>query len=76
MIADGLGYRVETCEALPVLVHGFTHFRLTISPWRMEVQRPVRAEAPGRLWLPLSDLEGAALPTPVRRILAKLANMP
>lgn len=73
-VANGLGYSVDNCEALPGLVHGFTHFRLTISPWRVDVLRPARAEEPGRLWLPLDDLEGAALPTPVRRILASLAR--
>jgi A/G-specific adenine glycosylase len=72
-VANDLGYRVETCEALPLRVHSFTHYRLTISPWRIEVDRPARAEEPGHIWLPLSDLAGAALPTPVRRILEPLA---
>jgi len=71
--AKRLGLHVLACGALPGLVHGFTHFRLTIQPWRLDVGRPVRAEAPGRLWLPLAELEGAALPAPVRRILAPLA---
>jgi A/G-specific adenine glycosylase len=70
----GLGYRVETCEALPVLVHGFTHFRLTIAPWRVDVQRPTVAGEPGRVWIPLAELAGAALPTPVQRILAPLGQ--
>jgi len=74
MIAGNMGYRVETVEALPTLVHGFTHFRLTISPWRLTVSGLPRAEEPGRLWLPLADLEGAALPTPIRRILTTLAQ--
>lgn len=71
--AGRLGYQVEVCEALPGMVHAFTHFRLAISPWRMEVKRPMQADEPGRIWLPLGDLDGAALPTPVRRILASQA---
>lgn len=74
--AARLGLRVSTCAALPGVAHGFTHFRLTIQPWRLDVDRPVTAETPGRLWLPLTELEGAALPTPVRRILAPLAAYP
>lgn len=70
--ASRLGYRAEVGEALPALMHSFTHFRLAISPWRLDVARPLQAEEAGRLWLPLSELEGAALPTPVRRILACL----
>lgn len=73
MVADRLGYHAEACVALPVLVHSFTHFRLTISPWRLDVQRPSKTGEPGRLWLSLTDLDGAALPTPVRRILEPLA---
>ena len=75
LAATRLGYRAEAGLALPTLVHTFTHFRLTISPWRLEVQRPVQADEPGRLWLPLADLAGAALPTPVRRILVPLAGL-
>lgn len=70
--ATRLGYGVESVQALTGLVHGFTHFRLKISPWRLNVRPPLRAEEPGRLWLPLSETEGAALPTPIRRILAAL----
>ena len=70
-----LGYPVQARLALPVLVHSFTHFRLTIMPWRLDVPRPAKADAPGYLWLPLTDLEGAALPAPVRRILAPLAAL-
>jgi A/G-specific adenine glycosylase len=73
-VAHGLGYRAKRCEALPELVHRFTHFRLAISPWRLDVGRPATSEEPGRLWLPLQDSAGVALPTPVRRILASLAQ--
>ena len=70
--ATGLGFRVEEAQPLPAFVHGFTHFRLHIQPWLLQVARPLAAGEPGRLWLPLDDLDGAALPTPVRRILLNL----
>lgn len=74
-VAVGLGYDCvpgETPEALPVLRHVFTHFRLDIHPWCMHVSRPVREPHPGQLWLPLDALPGAALPTPIRKILAAI----
>ncbi len=70
--AQRLGYAGETGQPLPILVHCFTHFRLTIRPWRLDVARCVQAGEPGRLWLALDDMDGAALPTPVRKILAAL----
>ena len=73
--AARLGYRAEVGVGLPVLTHAFTHFRLHISPWQLEVQGDGRAEEPGRRWWPLLRMEGAALPTPVRRILAPLTGV-
>lgn len=72
LVAEGLGFRVAACEALPVQAHSFTHFRLTIFPWRLDVGRPITAAEPGRMWLCLTDLQGAAVPAPVRRILETL----
>ena len=53
--------------------HQFTHFGLTIEPWLVEVLRlaPHAAEA-GSTWLPLADLDGAALPAPVAKLLRRL----
>jgi A/G-specific adenine glycosylase len=67
-----LGYQSMETERLPALDHAFTHFRLHIQPWLVTVARPARVEAPGNLWLSLGDLEGGALPSPVRKILARL----
>ena len=55
---------------LPELMHGFTHFRLRIRPWRVDVGcLPASAMEPGSMWLSLDDARSAALPVPVRRIL-------
>ncbi len=70
-VAADLGYRVANpARELPGFSHAFTHFRLTIRPWLLDVVGIDHAGEPGRFWLSLDDLAGAALPTPARRILA------
>jgi A/G-specific adenine glycosylase len=60
-------------DALPPIEHGFTHYRLTIHPQRVQVRSwPSRAEAPGFVWLTRDDALSAALPAPVRTLLRKL----
>ena len=64
---------VNVGDALPPIEHGFTHFNLTIHPQRVAVRRwPLRAEAPGLLWLTRDDALAAALPAPIRKLLAAL----
>jgi A/G-specific adenine glycosylase len=68
-----LGCEWASVTELPVLSHGFTHFRLHIQPRLLAVaRRPSNLAEPGRLWLPLIDAHEAALPTPVRKILSSL----
>jgi A/G-specific adenine glycosylase len=68
------GVTPAVCTALPVVAHGFTHFLLDIEPLRVAVKKlDMRAAGPGTMWLSLADASGAALPAPVRRILAALA---
>ena len=58
---------------MPVIEHGFTHFRLNIQPLRCSVKRKLpRAEAPGRIWLEVGDAARAAVPAPVRKLLLGL----
>ena len=60
-------------KRLPVLRHEFTHFTLDITPivCFLESVSPRVAE-PGRLWLPVEDALGAAVPAPVRKLLGTL----
>jgi A/G-specific adenine glycosylase len=60
-----LGARGAT--KLPVIEHGFTHFRLRILP----VLCAVRRER-GGLWIDLEEAARAAVPAPVRRLLQEL----
>jgi adenine-specific DNA glycosylase len=58
-----------------VIEHGFTHFRLRVQPLLFRVKKlPSRAEAPGRIWLRLEEAMRAAVPAPVRALLAQLAG--
>lgn len=72
--AQALGCQAERVESLPRLTHALTHFRLVMQPWLVHVSRVARvAEANGRLWLPADAALDAALPSPVRRLLASLS---
>jgi A/G-specific adenine glycosylase len=63
------GARLEPFE------HGFTHFRLRIHPLLREVTtKPPRVEAPGMLWIEISEARKAAIPAPVRTLLARLVG--
>ena len=67
------GARVLEVEPLPALAHGFTHFSLAIRPLHLRVSALVpQASEPGVTWLPLEEARGAAIPAPVRKILASL----
>ena len=58
---------------LPVFFHGFTHFRLEIEAVVCHVvECNPRAESPGRLWSGVDEAGGAAVPTPVRKVLRLL----
>lgn len=67
------GAVIAGADRLPAIAHGFTHFKLDIRPLRLQVAAlEPRAAEPGVVWLPLEEALGAAIPAPVRRILAQL----
>jgi A/G-specific adenine glycosylase len=67
------GARALDIEKLPLIAHGFTHFKLDILPLRVRVgQLDSQAGEPGLIWLPLEEAREAAIPAPVRQILARL----
>jgi A/G-specific adenine glycosylase len=68
-----LGVAQASAQALPPLVHAFTHFTLEIAPWRIDLPAAPRMLAePAWQWQALERIGSAALPTPVRRILENL----
>ena len=68
-------YGLETKSLKPwsVLRHGFTHFKLSITPQPIVVQKKLpRASEPSCMWLSIDDALKAAIPKPVRELLIKL----
>ncbi|HET7730362.1 MAG TPA: A/G-specific adenine glycosylase [Usitatibacter sp.] len=67
------GLHGAAVEPLPPFEHAFTHFTLEVMPWRVVPGNggTVTGEKPST-WLPLSEIAGAALPSPVRRLLLAL----
>jgi A/G-specific adenine glycosylase len=61
--------QVTPLPPLPAIEHGFTHFRLTLLPQPCAVRAWPRRAQPGLLWLPLTDVGGAALPAPIKKLL-------
>ena len=70
-VAARHGCRILARDPLPVVRHVFTHFRLDIRILRCHVERRHPAlNSPDWIWLPLAETAQAALPTPIRRVLA------
>jgi A/G-specific adenine glycosylase len=63
------GVSARQWQELPALRHTFTHFHLTLRPWRANVTTlPTAMENPLR-WLHPTQFAAAALPTPIRTLL-------
>src|SRR5262245_49375942 len=70
---EKFGASVIAIDKLPPVAHGFTHYKLDIFPIRLTVGKlAARAAEPGLVWLPLEEARAAAIPAPVKRILASL----
>lgn len=75
IVRERFGLEAELLPALPAFSHSFTHFRLIITPQPMRVgKRPPSAREPGTLWLDREDALGAALPSPIRKLLQSLGE--
>jgi A/G-specific adenine glycosylase len=63
-------HRLQETRELPALRHAFSHFRLTMKPRLCRVDSMAgEMGEPGWEWLPVQEIDSAALPAPVRRIL-------
>jgi A/G-specific adenine glycosylase len=67
------GARIAGADALEPFLHAFTHFTLEVTPWLVRAPARRRFDRPGCLWLALAEIEGAALPSPVRRLLRSVS---
>jgi A/G-specific adenine glycosylase len=68
------GLEATAIVRLEQIEHGFTHFRLHITPVVVTVSPRLGAEEPGRVWLTPDDALGAAIPVPVKRLLMVLTQ--
>ena len=74
-LARDWGLQALAVEAMEPFEHAFTHFTLEVEPWRVRLGKSTRlAEGKAGTWLALSELAGAALPSPVRKLLGKLVS--
>lgn len=63
----------QTCSALPSFSHVFTHFRLHIQAWRIELpSQPLRAAQGSQVWRDLRQCASLGLPAPVKKLLLSL----
>jgi A/G-specific adenine glycosylase len=69
------GLRIGASQRLSDIEHGFTHFRLRITPVLVRTDRTPGACEPGSLWLTPEDARGAAIPAPVRKIIDALEDL-
>lgn len=72
---DKFGVDVKIEKPLSLLTHTFTHFKLHIQPQPLQVlKQSAQVRESGLLWLSIDDAIGAAIPTPVRKILQSLGD--
>jgi A/G-specific adenine glycosylase len=76
MLADWCsqrGHALDNSEALPSFLHDFSHYRLQVQPWRLQLaqRKPAQmAEIDRQLWVADGDLAGLGLPSPIQRLLS------
>jgi A/G-specific adenine glycosylase len=70
-LMQGFGVQALRVMALAPLAHSFTHFHLTLRPLWVATSAPAQSR-PGQVWLALEEARGAAIPTPVRKLLDRL----
>ena len=64
------GMEASGGERLETFTHTFTHFKLHITPLKVQlVRKPLRVEQMGSVWLDVGEALGGAIPTPVRAML-------
>jgi A/G-specific adenine glycosylase len=67
----------ESVERLPQLSHGFTHFKLHITPYQIRLaQRLELVGELGHVWYPAADLTTAPLPAPIKKLLLAVFREP
>jgi A/G-specific adenine glycosylase len=66
---------IASCQRLPPFSHGFTHFKLHIAPYRVNILRCFdMAGQTGHVWYDVEKLASAPLPAPVKKLLLAVFN--
>lgn len=74
-LAREWGLEAARVSPLDPFEHAFTHYTLEVEPWRVELSKSSRlGEGRAATWLALGDLAGAALPSPVRKLLQRVRS--
>lgn len=61
---------LDSCERLQAFSHGFTHFKLHISPYRIKLARRIAMVGQcTHVWVDADKVADAALPAPVKKLL-------
>jgi A/G-specific adenine glycosylase len=73
VIAARFNAVAHASRALPAIVHGFTHFALTMCPVQVQVDDgPMAAGMDGVDWFTPAAAVAAAVPSPIRRLLSSV----
>ena len=75
-LAETLGIRVEVGEALPTIRHAYTHFRITLHPFRCRIVSgaPQALGYPEVRWVSAAEMTSYAFPVTDRKIAGMLRN--
>lgn len=73
-VAGRLGLTIREQRPLPALKHTFTHFRLTLRPTLCLVEPAPGLGEAGREWLELGRAADAGVPTPIRKLISRVAS--
>ena len=66
---------IESVQPLAGFIHGFTHYRLSVAPVEIRLRERYRMAAQSDYqWRALAEINSAALPSPVRKLLATLSH--
>lgn len=70
------GLTISTAQKMAPLTHVFSHFKLHITPWWVVQKNGFLLQEPmaGQQWLALGDIQEAALPAPVLKLLTGIAE--
>ena len=74
-VAARLGLRLGEKLPLPAMKHSFTHFKLTLEPVLCRIESPAHLGGAGLEWVDLDKAADAGVPTPIRKLIRRVASV-